>query len=202
MYVNTEGDLKEDRCEQIWKEKKTLASPIAKRNNKLIWLQGDILSSNPDKLIVFDNSSRSSSLTSEETTLLTQIETLDKYLINATSNQVLQSHIFYDYLSSFGTLLVVTSLITDLKSPCIIVTDGRHILDCTLINSFAEIKTIFDFRLRAEESKATLHFSTLFWYNSSSLFKKYAINRNLSSDKLNFIFEICMLSFVLQDDTN
>lgn len=51
-------------------DKIVLASLIANRSNKLMWLHGDILSSNPDKLIVLDNSSKSSSLTSEETTLL------------------------------------------------------------------------------------------------------------------------------------
>lgn len=51
-------------------DKTVLASFIANRSNKLMWLHGDILSSNPDKLIVLDNSSKSSSLTSEETTLL------------------------------------------------------------------------------------------------------------------------------------
>lgn len=52
------------------KDKTVLASLMANRSNKLMRLHGDILSSNPDKLIVLDNSSKSSSLTSEETTLL------------------------------------------------------------------------------------------------------------------------------------
>lgn len=52
------------------KDKTVLASLMANRSNKLMRLHGDILSSNPDKLIVLDNSSKSSSLTSEETILL------------------------------------------------------------------------------------------------------------------------------------
>lgn len=86
---------------------------------------------------------------------------------------------------------------TDLKPLCTIVTDGKHTLDCTFINSFVEIKIILDFRPEIEFFKVVLYFSTLFSYNTISLFRKYASSRSLLSDRLNFTFEMCTLSFVL-----
>jgi len=59
----------------------------------------------------------------------------------------------------------------DLKSLCIIETDGKHTLDCTFINSFVEIKTILDFRSEIELFKVALYFSILFSYRTSNLFK-------------------------------
>jgi len=86
---------------------------------------------------------------------------------------------------------------TGLKPLCIIVTDDKHTLDCTFINSFVEIKTILDFRPEIEFFKVVLYFSMLFSYNTSNLFKKYVSSRSLLSDRLNFTFEMCTLSFVL-----
>lgn len=88
---------------------------------------------------------------------------------------------------------------TDLKSLCVIMTDGKHTLDCTFSSSFVEIKTILDFRPKIEFFKVALDFSMLFSYSISNLFKKYASSRNLLSDRLNFMFEMCTFSFVLRN---
>lgn len=76
-------------------------------------------------------------------------------------------------------------------------TDGKHTLDCTFINSFIEIKIILDFRPEIELFTVALYFSMLFSYSTSNLFRKYVSSRNLLSDKLNFTFEMFTLSFVL-----